>query len=317
VEGILVDEQYLAQMSTARVPVGSLEIWDSPRMSGINNDHVRALAESDVTLPPIIVQRSTMRVVDGLHRLRASALRGDEEIDVRLFDGGDDEAFVLAVQANVTHGLPLSLAERKAAAARIAESHPQWSDRAIGTATGLSHKTVGAIRRRATGGVYQLHARVRRDGRVRPVSGAAGRQAAGKLIAENPGASLRQIAQLAGISPGTVRDVRDRLRQHEDPVLPPQRHGGGRATGGPTTALVDRASILRTLREDPSLRLTDRGRALIRLLNLDVLGTSDSRRLADSVPPHCVRTVVELAADRAKAWLDFAAQLERRLGGAA
>jgi hypothetical protein len=36
---------------------------------------------------------------------------------------------VLAVQVNVTHGLPLSLADRKVAASRIIDCYPGWSNR--------------------------------------------------------------------------------------------------------------------------------------------------------------------------------------------
>ena len=70
-----------------------------------------------------------MRVIDGTHRLRAALLRGVDVIDVLYFDGPDADAFVLAVELNHTHGLPLSRADRTAAAERIIGSHPDWSDR--------------------------------------------------------------------------------------------------------------------------------------------------------------------------------------------
>ncbi|MFC7729983.1 hypothetical protein [Actinomadura keratinilytica] len=69
-------------------------------------------------LPPILVHRRTMRVVDGMHRLRAARLQGRCEIGVRFVDGPDADVFVAAVRANIGHGLPLSLADREAAAAR-------------------------------------------------------------------------------------------------------------------------------------------------------------------------------------------------------
>ncbi|MFE3193073.1 ParB N-terminal domain-containing protein [Nocardia sp. NPDC059240] len=109
------------------------------------------LTESSTPLPAIIVHRRTMRVVDGAHRLAAAKELGHETIAVRFFDGSENEAFVLAVHANIAHGLPLSLAERKAAARRLVLSHPQWSDRLIADVAGLSHKTVSAERRRTAG----------------------------------------------------------------------------------------------------------------------------------------------------------------------
>ncbi|MFD1048366.1 ParB N-terminal domain-containing protein, partial [Kibdelosporangium lantanae] len=114
---------------------------DSPRLEGEDGEHIRALVELDVQLPPITVHRTTMRVIDGMHRLRAAVLRRQDFIDAYLVDAEPDDVFVLAVEANIQHGLPLTFADRKAAAARIVRSHPHWSDRAIAAKTGLSPKT--------------------------------------------------------------------------------------------------------------------------------------------------------------------------------
>ncbi|WP_214415751.1 ParB/RepB/Spo0J family partition protein [Sphaerisporangium fuscum] len=114
------------------VAVSDLLPADSPRLEGENPDHVRLLAESEEEFPPIVVHRPTMRVVDGMHRLRAAVLRGAERVRVLFIDGVDEaDLFVLAVEANIAHGLPLTLADRRAAAARIVASKPQFSDRAI------------------------------------------------------------------------------------------------------------------------------------------------------------------------------------------
>ena len=83
-----------------------------------------------------------------------------------VIDGSEADAFVRAVQANIKHGLPLSLRDRKAAAARIVYSHPWWSNRAIASVTGLSPKTVAGIRR-STGESAPGDVRVGRDGRAR------------------------------------------------------------------------------------------------------------------------------------------------------
>src|SRR5687768_2708992 len=84
-----------------RVTVNSLVASDSPRLNGESMTHAQALANSDASLPPIVVHRRTMRVIDGMHRLRAARLRGQHEIDVRFFDGSEEDAFVIAVAANV------------------------------------------------------------------------------------------------------------------------------------------------------------------------------------------------------------------------
>ena len=76
---------------------------------------------------------------------------------------------------HVEHGMPLTRADRKAAAQRIVMIRPQWSDRAIAAVGGLSAKTVGAIRRRSTEEIPQSNARLGGDGRVRPLAAADGR----------------------------------------------------------------------------------------------------------------------------------------------
>jgi hypothetical protein len=133
-----------------QVPVTALKPGFSPRVDGENTKHARALAASGVDMAPLVVHRSSMRVIDGMHRLQAATLRGLDRVLVRFFDGSADDAFVLAVQLNSRHGLPLSPADRRAAANRILRSHPHWSDQAVATVTGTSDKTVAALRRRST-----------------------------------------------------------------------------------------------------------------------------------------------------------------------
>ncbi|MFL6144180.1 MAG: streptomycin biosynthesis protein [Labedaea sp.] len=269
---------------------------------------MRALVMSG-DFPPIVVHRATMRVVDGMHRVRAAMLRGDDEIAVRFFDGAAADAFVLAVRMNVQRrGLPLSLGDRRGAATRILGSHGQWSDRAIASVTGLSHKTVGAIRRRSTGEFAQLSGRVGLDGRIRPVDGDQRRREVGELLVRLPDASLREIARVAGVAPATVRDVRAGLRPGDGPA-PPVPHGGSgaglRGRGPPDT-------ILPTLMGDPSLRLSAPGHVLLRLL---VASTVVSRRrawLIGGIPPHCAAHVAAAARGCARVWLDLAGQIEAR-----
>ncbi|WP_164382198.1 ParB N-terminal domain-containing protein [Streptomyces sp. OM5714] len=200
------------------VPVEHLLPADSPRTAGENAEHVQVLVQSVAVLPPIIVHRASMRVVDGAHRLRAAVERGDEVVQVRFFEGSARDAFLVAVRENTAHGLPLSMRDRLAAARRILSTHPHWSDRAIAELAGLSPKTMGELRRAAPDEGVQPTVRMGRDGRIRPVDGSAGRLRAARLVAEEPEASLRDVARRAGISPGTVRDVRARLSRGEDPV---------------------------------------------------------------------------------------------------
>ncbi|WP_159001642.1 ParB/RepB/Spo0J family partition protein, partial [Streptomyces sp. SBT349] len=173
------------------MPISTIVVADTPRGAGSSSAHARVLAETDDDLPPILLHRSTMRVIDGMHRLEAAKICRAETIRARFFDGDEDEAFVLAVESNVKHGLPLSLADRKAAALRIVRAHPDWSDRAVAAIAGLAHKTVGSIRRRASGEVPQLEARVGRDGRVRAVRTGPEAGTAAAAAAADPGTAAR------------------------------------------------------------------------------------------------------------------------------
>jgi hypothetical protein len=101
------------------VPMERVRRADSPRLHGEDPGHIRALAEAASLLPPILVHRPSMRVIDGTHRLSAARLRGRDTVEVRFFDGTGAEAFLLAVKANIAHGLPLSRADREAAVHRI------------------------------------------------------------------------------------------------------------------------------------------------------------------------------------------------------
>lgn len=310
-----------SELSTVEVvPIARLLPADSPRHRGEDDEHVHLLAESEAPLPPIIVHRPTMRVIDGMHRLLAARWRGRHEIQVRFFDGSTEEAFILAVKANVRHGLPLSAAERTTAAIRIIRTHPEWSDRVIASTTGLSAKTVGAQRLRIHGDAGGT-ARIGKDGRVRPLSSAEGRRIAARLIVEDPSASLRSIAKKAGIAPGTVRDVRDRLRRGEDPVPSrPQPTPATPATAprparpAPPHLVVHqdtapmsaeaREAMFRSLCRDPSLRMTETGRLLLRMMEVHM--AADHRHIAAAVPTHCAESISAMATACAEVWQELA-----------
>lgn len=313
----------LDKLPTIVLPISSLRLDASPRQGGESDDHVGVLAESEGPLPPIVVHGQSMRVIDGMHRIRAAVLRGEEEIEARLYHGAEDDAFVLAVQLNIAHGLPLTRADRIAAAVRIVESRPQWSNRMIASAIGLSAGTVSKVRRRSTVQNAQSTTRVGRDGRLRPLDGTAGRVRASELLAEKPAASIRAIAIQAGVSPSTVHDVRRRIRNGQEPAprrpstpespatnLPPGVPPRGAPGGADTAKSVN--TILANLKADPSLRLSDAGRSLIRWLDAYRVGLAGSNKIAEVVPDHCAGSVAKLARGYARVWTEIAAQLEQR-----
>lgn len=315
---------------TTRLPIRSLLAADSPRRGGEDADHARMLARTGAELPPVLVHRGTMRVIDGTHRLRAALLRGEETIEARLFDGSEPDAFVLAVKLNTAHGLPLAFADRTAAAERIIASHPAWSDRAIAEATGLGATTVRGIRARAAASDGSAR-RIGRDGRMHPVDGAGGRLRAAEIIRTRPDASLREVAKEAGVSPTTAGDVRQRIRRGEDPVPPVRlrrRRTGSTsalAHGRPAAARTavqpaptsDVTAMLRGLANDPALRLSESGRALLRWMMSHAIHSGEASRVAETVPPHSSYIVAAVARRCADEWLQLAQRVERRTRAAA
>jgi hypothetical protein len=330
-------------LPVARVLLSSLVAADSPRQSGESSDHARTLAESEDRLPPIVVHRPSMRVVDGMHRLHAAQLRGERDIEVRFLDCDEASSFVFAVRANVMHGLPLSLTDRKAAAARIMSSYPQWSDRMIASATGLAAKTVAAARKRPSAPDRQLDTRVGRDGRARPVDGARRREIVAQVMADNPNASLREVARRAGVSPETARSVRARLghggapsaRRHradEDAGKAARRRsgqqpsgrdagtvspGGGSALQVLTAGRGGRAgpnglTALQALRADPAFRSTENGRSLLWMLATYWVLQEHGRQLIENVPAHSMSRVAEAVEACAHVWQDFAERVEQQ-----
>ena len=68
------------------VPLSSLLPAFSPRIDGEDDEHIKMLADVGNELPPILVHRPTMRVIDGMHRLGAATMRGDAMIRVQFFE---------------------------------------------------------------------------------------------------------------------------------------------------------------------------------------------------------------------------------------
>lgn len=176
---------------------------------------------------------------------------------------------------------PPAFADRVAAAEGILRSDPQSSDRGVAAATGLASGTVAAIRSRSG---TPAAARIGRDGRLRPVSCADGREAAGRYLARNPTATLRAVAQAAGISVSTARDVRARRRRGENLVPAGRRTGRPPTRPTPPVRTQGARAVLAVLRNDPSLRGGQTGRQFLRLLDAHA-AVDDWQRLADTLPP--------------------------------
>lgn len=317
------------------VPLRDLHTAHAPRNAEEDEQYARTLAASREDLAPVLVHRPTMLVIDGVCRARAAALRGHTHIRARLFDGTEEDGEMLSVLVDIAHGMVPPLAERSAAARHALRVQPDWSDRALAALTGLPGKRVAALRR-ASGAATAPHGRrLGLDGRARPLDSAARRQLADGLLNDDPHASLRQVARAAGLSPATVADVRERRRRGEDPVprrgagarpglpglVPSPRTGGTRTpvpltavprTPVPPTPVTALRPVLASLTQDPSLRLTESGRALLRALDVSCLLADGIEGIAAHVPPHRLDAVARLAESHARLWEALASHLGQR-----
>jgi ParB-like chromosome segregation protein Spo0J len=296
------------------------------------------------------VQRNSLRVIDGMHRLEAARARGERFIRARVINCTDNDAYILAVKANTLHGLPLSRADRVSSARRILDWHPDWSDRAIGMACGLSAKTVAGIRRDSADEIQQFTKRLGRDGKRRPVTALEGRKRAAEYITARPDASLREVARETDVSLGTVQDVRARMRRGLDPVNGqgdrrlaaaeptvirpvPAAQPASAPVAGPVEPAGPRPALLPTrigaahgrrapqpswpqiapkLAGDPSLRYTEGGRAFLRWMMTHMTNAGQWREFADSVPAHWLDDLSAVAERASEEWRDFAEHLKSR-----
>lgn len=316
-----------------RLPLSSLRPGFFLRQSGTDAAHVQLLADVASTgeLPAILVQKKSLRIVDGMHRIEAAKLRGEECIDARFVDCSDDEAFLLAVKSNTLHGLPLSRADRIAGAKRILEGHGDWSDRAVAAATGMSAKTIASLRRHSDGELKDLDKRLGRDGKWRPVTGIEGRKRVAEYLAVRPDASVREVARETDVSLGTVHDVRAKLRRGLDPTTvrqrssqdlaangsagetgrdwPSPRNGTSLHTRRPTSLAPSWSDISTKLANDPTIRYTENGRKFLRWMATRIMQPGEWKEFAEAVPAHWAKDISLVAETVSSAWLDFAEQL--------
>lgn len=114
-----------------------------PRSNGLSESHVRLLMESDpATWPPLIVSpdgKGGYHIIDGFQRHEAGTQLGLTHMRCFVQEGA---GYPEAVTANIRHGLPLCIKDRKEAARWWAENELDLSYREIGRRVGLSDKTV-------------------------------------------------------------------------------------------------------------------------------------------------------------------------------
>jgi ParB-like chromosome segregation protein Spo0J len=307
-------ERRVATEITSEVYLTLLKLGMSPRVGGEDLDHVEALSFCLDDCPPILVERSTSTVIDGVHRVLAAKMLGRTTIAARFFDGTHEQAFVEAVKANVTHGKPLTLSEREAAAKKLLVMHGDWSNRLIASVCGLSDKTIGRVRK-TTADDPQLTARVGRDGRYRRVDSRPLRDQIAAALRAEPDANAEDLARMLSTSPSTVRDVRKRLRRGEDPTQP---ESGATAVASSRTfthkSNTDHPATSAAFEwsSDRAILALPRGSELAEWLDHTKVRAADWGPLVAEIPLGRIPQLIEEAGARSVEWTNFAAALEAR-----
>lgn len=101
--------------------------------------------------PPIVVfaDGDAHWLADGFHRVAAARAAGRKTIEAEVLEGGQRDAVLYSVGANVSHGLRRTN-EDKRRAVRVLLEDPEWStwsDREIARRAGVGPDLVGTVRR--------------------------------------------------------------------------------------------------------------------------------------------------------------------------
>lgn len=152
------------------------------RSERFDNERIALFQQNIDSLPPIDVRKhedGSLTVLDGVHRISTFKTKGRKTILGFVHEGMNDvEAFAFAAKANLPHGKPLTLAERKTNAEWLI-ANSKMSNRLIAETCGLDPKTVAALR--PSGGENGTpEKREGKDGKIYTVTD---KQAANELLA--------------------------------------------------------------------------------------------------------------------------------------
>lgn len=288
------------------LPLGDLRYGPQVRAERIDLDHMHRLIPVIDECPPIQVRPKgpSYEVLDGFHRWNAAKNAGRETIRGVVVECGEDEALAIAIGANVTHGSPLSAAERKSCARRLILS-TSFSDRRIATVCGIHHDTVATIRAKSAGGSTGLNPpvdppkRTGSDGVQRAPRGDALARARA-VVEDKPDASLNEIQSEAGVGrSAAVAAKRAPLAAAPDP-----------------SPDVSVAEVVRSApspwKDDPACLASNAGRDFGRFM--DHFASTDFEKRAEGLtcPPALIDGAVMTAECMATNWTNFANRLRKR-----
>lgn len=100
------------------LPTDIVRDWDLYPRRAVNAEHVYVIQEAlraGVDLPPLTVEKTSKKLIDGFHRLAAwERIHGDQTgVPVKFKDCKSEQAFLLeSIRANASHGRPFSPDDR-------------------------------------------------------------------------------------------------------------------------------------------------------------------------------------------------------------
>ena len=124
-------------------------LWPRHESHGLDSTNLSRMKEAlraDVTLPPIVVNESDLRVVDGFHRVQANLdVFGDDarmRVNLKSFEK-DSDMFLESARLNAVQGLPLSPKDKAHVILRARRFHIPIEQ--LATALGMSAESMRAF----------------------------------------------------------------------------------------------------------------------------------------------------------------------------
>jgi ParB-like chromosome segregation protein Spo0J len=136
-------------MNIIKIKIESLTAIEdfNVRADALSQAKIAEYTEIYEQLPPVSVflVGGEYYLVDGWHRFRAAKNLELQEITVNIVgEGTEIDAQDFADASNLSHGIPLTPAQRRQVAVRFAKRHPDWSFREIARRMNCSHHTITA-----------------------------------------------------------------------------------------------------------------------------------------------------------------------------
>jgi hypothetical protein len=140
----------------------------------LDPETVERYAEAWERMPPVAIYEVDGKwlLVDGFHRHAAAVSKNKRTIPAFVQPGSIHEALDYAAGANLSHGLPLSRAERRRAVEVKLRLHPEMSDRNMAKDLGVGRELIARVRTQLVdaGQIPAVEGRVGADGKVYPAT---------------------------------------------------------------------------------------------------------------------------------------------------